>query len=253
MLALWSTLSSIASFILMFWLYALDKAGKMSGRLPLWILAAAALIASLPLVFVVSEKVPDDLKWITRMATLAGLCLLYWGGMIWLSRTIVTPENVEIHLKEWAAYYQRPFTPTPGTFEQNYFTWTCTTAGGHRVGVMRPRNRAEDVILESIMVFTGPQQQLLDELPDQERVSLYHEVIAEILRADIHGEFGYPLRRLTILKAIPIRSDLRRQDFVAALDGVDRAQGILRNAIVAGLERRGAPVVQLPPGPQQHR
>jgi hypothetical protein len=167
----------------------------------------------------------------------------FWAFGIWTSCTVVTPETIEARVNEWAEYLGRPVEQIPP--EDAYFRVVVTTVAGRRVGVMRTRDRDRDLNFQSIRIFTPQQQAVLDELPRNQMQSLAVELKTEAARADVHFEAEVPLKRIVIKRSVRIRPDLNEADFADALNQIDRSWEVLANALLDGLKRRGAPVIDL--------
>jgi hypothetical protein len=150
------------------------------------------------------------------------LSLINWAPYVY-SRTIsVTPENVQIRVRQWMDTFHWASQEEPHGNEV-YFAYVATLANGRKVRIERTKEFPQYITFSGSITSDKSAQELVDRLSQLERNRLRWEVSLDLSRARIAMFVDENLRLIVVSTRVPITPTLSEAEFISRVDDIDFA------------------------------
>jgi hypothetical protein len=170
---------------------------------------------------------------------IAGLaCISYFSFASQKVRPLITSENIETKIREWAYAFGASVTKASESnasgvfFSMNIKPKNCP----FDIAVSRPKAFPHYVTIGQSLTLSEEHKALHKKLNEQQVTQLTETLRIEMSRCRISHEIEHPLKRVYVEQRIPITSDLTEDIFIRRLDEVQHDIILARDTIVLGLE-----------------
>ena len=103
--------------------------------------------------------------------------------------------------------------------------------------VTRPKDFPHYIVLQASLELGAEHQALLAKLTEDQVVELVEELRVEMSRSKIGYSIDLPLKKVTLVRRIPITDDLTEDAFIQRIDEVQSDLMLARDTIVLGLDQ----------------
>jgi hypothetical protein len=163
------------------------------------------------------------------------LSVLGTGLYLKLSRSEITPENVESHVKEWLETF-RLTTQKISDPEHLYFGWKITFDDGTAVGLIRSKELNRYLTLEVELVPAPEHKTLFEKLSKEEQHFFLEKLTLEIAKAKVHADMRDSLNSIKIIRLIPITKNLTESMLLDEIDSFYLDEKFVDSWLVMALE-----------------
>jgi hypothetical protein len=155
-------------------------------------------------------------------------------------KPVVTEDNVESKIREWAYAFGATVTKVSGPEASGtIFAMNITPEdGASSVRVARPQQFSHYVVVASSLTLSPEHQKLRDQMDSTQIRQLTEEVRLEMSRCRVAYAIESPLKRVTVQRLIPITDDLTEDVFMDRIAEMQHDVNLAADTIILGLERR---------------
>lgn len=184
----------------------------------------------------------EDIPWyLVALGVLAAPGLALWSIMnaqsFWRSRR-QTVERSEPIIRKWLDRTKLSVENSPLPDTHHYHL--IVSLQSHRVAISRPKDDPGSVAFAINLVVPDADQKPLDSMTGQGDSTLVSDIIIELAQLGIQWQgLNHPLRRISLIDSIIFDERINRDEFLAKISLIIRAQVILGQIISNHAKRAG--------------